>query len=118
MKLKSRPTLRQKRRYLVFRVVSEEPLLYDNVRNAIYDSVARWLGDNENAKAGVHIVKNLWDGRMRTGFIRCAPKYVDDVRTGMALVHQIGDSRVIIETLRVSGTIKSATEKAGLSHAK
>lgn len=111
MKLRSRPTLREKKRYLVFRVVSDGTLLYDNVRNAIYDSVARWLGENETAKADVHIVKNLWDGRARTGFIRCAPKYVDDVRTGMALVHQIGDSRVIIQTLSVSGTIKSAKGK-------
>jgi ribonuclease P/MRP protein subunit POP5 len=115
MKLKSRPTLREGKRYIVFNVITDGSFLYENLRNAIYDSVARWLGESEMGKADVHVIKNLWDGRARTGFIRCAPKYVDDVKTALALVHQIGESRVIIHTLRVSGTIKSAREKAGLS---
>lgn len=115
MKLKSKPTLRQRKRYIVFRVITDGSFLYENLRNAIYDSVARWLGENEMAKADVHVIKNLWDGRRKVGFVRCVPKYVDDVKTALALVHQIGDSRVIIHTVRVSGTIRSAKEKAGLS---
>lgn len=117
MKLKSRPTLRERKRYIVFRVIGDGTFLYENLRNALYDSIAGWLGGNEMGKADVHIIRNLWDGRSRTGFIRCAPKYVDDVKTALALVRQIGDSRVIIHTLRVSGTIKSAREKAGLAKA-
>ncbi len=118
MKLSTRPTLREGRRYIVFSIISDGSFLYENMRNALYDSIASWLGENEMGKADVHIIRNLWDGRRKAGFIRCAPKYVDDVKTALALVSQIGDSRVIVHTIRVSGTIKSAREKAGLSHAK
>lgn len=115
MKLKTRPTLRSRKRYIVFRVENDGSLVYENVRNAIYDSAAKWIGENEMGEAEVHIVRNLWDGRTKTGFIRCTPKYVDDVKTSLALIHQIGDARVLIHTLRVSGTIKSAKEKSGLN---
>jgi len=36
---------------------------------------------------------------------------VDLVKVGLALIHQIGDQRVIFQTLRVSGTIKSGKKK-------
>lgn len=114
MKLKSKPSLRERKRYIVFKVESSGPFLYENMRNAVYDSTARWLGENEMGKADVHVVKNLWDSRRRVGFVRCGPKYVDDIKSSLALVKQIGDSRVVIHTLRVSGTIKSATEKSGI----
>jgi RNase P/RNase MRP subunit POP5 len=112
MKLKKMPSLKEKKRYILFKVHSEEPISYENVKNAVYDSVAEWFGANDLAKANVHIVKNLWNGKNQTGVIRCSPKFVDDVKVAMALVHQIGDERVIIQSTRVSGTIKSIKKKS------
>jgi RNase P/RNase MRP subunit POP5 len=34
---------------------------------------------------------------------------VDKIKVSLALIHQIGDSRVVFQTLRVSGTIKSGS---------
>jgi len=112
MKLKRMPCLREKKRYILFKVHSERSIDYDNVKNAIYDSVAEWLGSNDLPKANVHIIKNLWKQREMTGVIRCSVKFVDDVKMALALVHQIGDEKVIIQSLRVSGTIKSIKKKS------
>ncbi len=107
MRLKSLPSLKEKKRYVIFRIHSESPLNYPNVRDAILDSLANWLGQNEMAKAKIRIIKNLWDGREKIGFISCSNKFVESVKVGLALIHQIGDQRVIFQVVRVSGTIKS-----------
>jgi len=111
MKLKKLPSLREKKRYIIFKVHAEETLSFENVSNAIWNSLLDWLGERELAKANVWIIKNLWNGKEQTGFIKCSPKYVDAVKVGLALIHQIGDSKVILQSLRVSGTIKSGKEK-------
>jgi RNase P/RNase MRP subunit POP5 len=115
-RLKSTPTLRAKKRYIVFKVHSEGEMQdFLNIRGAIWNSLESWLGEAGLAKAGVRIINNLWDGRKQVGFLQCSPRYVDQVKVALALVHQIGDQRVIIQVLRVSGTIKSGKEKAQLS---
>ena len=112
MPLKKPPSMRAKKRYLIFRLHSDSPTSYQDVKNAIWSSVLNWLGENESSMADIHIVKNLWRPNDQTGFIRCHPKYVDQVKMALALIHQIGDEKVIFQTLRVTGTIKSGKEKA------
>jgi len=134
-RLKSPSTLRAKKRYIIFRVHSESPEetssretaparsrrmhaeagegMFDflNIRGAIWNSLESWLGEAGLAKANVSFIMNLWDSRKHTGFISCSPKYVDQVKVALALVHQIGDERVVIQVLRVSGTIKAGKGK-------
>jgi len=113
MKLKGRPTLRERRRYVFFKVHASEPLDYRMVKDGITNSLLNWLGDKDLALAKPWVIRNLWDGKRQQGVIRCSHKYVDDVKVSLGLVHQIGDSRVIIQSTGVSGTIKSGKEKAG-----
>ena len=112
MGLKKPPSMREKKRYIIFRVISESPLDFVQVRDAVWNSVLNWLGEDDAARAGIRIIRNLWRQGEQTGFVQCGPKYADSVKIALGLVHQIGDSRVIIQSLRVSGTIKSGKEKA------
>ncbi|HJW97354.1 MAG TPA: Rpp14/Pop5 family protein [archaeon] len=112
MSLKKPPSMRGKKRYLIFRLHSDSPASFQDVREAVWNSILNWLGDNEAPRADIHIVKNLWNQKEQSGFIRCDPKYVDSVKLALALIHQIGDQRVIFQTVRVAGTIKSGKEKA------
>lgn len=107
MKLRTMPSSRESKRYLFFRVHSQERMEYLNLKGAIWNSLVEWLGENELANAGIRIIKNLWKPQEQTGVIQCSPKYVDQVKMGLSLIHQIGDSKVIIQVKRVSGTIKS-----------
>jgi RNase P/RNase MRP subunit POP5 len=112
MSLKKPPSMRAKKRYLIFRLHSSGPVGFQDMKNAVWNSVLNWLGDNEAPNADMHIIKNLWDHGNQTGFIRCHPRYVDQVKMALALIHQIGDEKVIFQTIRVAGTIKSGKEKA------
>lgn len=107
MKLRTPPSARRANRYLVLRVHSSGPLRYENFKAAVLNQLLEWLGEDEFAKAGLGFVKNLWEGASdgATAFLRCHPKYVERVKLGLALLSQVGDARVIVQTARVSGTI-------------
>ncbi len=109
MRLRSRPALREKKRYIFFRVHSERGIEYEEIRNAVMNSLLNWMGGEGFAKAKPWLIKNLW--KRNSGVLRCSHRYVDDVKVSLALIRQIGDSKVIFETLRVSGTIKSGRKK-------
>ena len=109
MRLKKLPSQRESKRYVFFRVHSSEGLGYPEVRDAVMNSLLNWMGSEEFARAKPWLIKNLW--KANSGVIQCSHRYVDDLKVSLALVHQIGDSRVIFETMRVSGTLKSGKRK-------
>ena len=109
MRLKKIPSQRERKRYVFFRVNSGYELGYPEVRNAVMNSLLNWMGSEKLAKAKPWVIKNLW--KANSGVLQCSHKYVDDVKVGLALIHQIGDSKVVFQTLRVSGTLKSGKSK-------
>ena len=106
MKLSSKPTLREKKRYIYFRIHSQGPLKYLDARNAIFDSIFDIIGELGSARANPHLVKNLWNQKDQTCVLRCSHLFVDQIKLALSLLHQIGEEKVIFQSLRVSGTIK------------
>lgn len=103
--MKNLATLREKKRYVVFRVHSRGEVPYQSLKHAILETLLEFLGENEFGRARIRLVKNLWNGK--EGFLQTTPKFVDSVKMGMALIHQIGEERVAFQTLKVTGTILS-----------
>jgi ribonuclease P/MRP protein subunit POP5 len=111
MKLKRLPSLREKKRYLTFRLISSEPVVYSEVKGAVVSSALDWMGQKGFSSSGLRMIRNLWDSAEQRGWLSCSPHSVDDVKMSLALIHQIGDAKTIFRVLRVSGTIKSGKEK-------
>lgn len=111
MKLKRMPSLRMKKRYVTFRLHSKRPVVYSEMRGAALNGIMNWLGEGDFSQSHCRIIRNLWDHAKQTGWLECSAGMVDDIKVALALVHQIGDERVIFQVLRVSGTIKSGKEK-------
>ena len=112
MKPKTMPSMREKKRYVTFRLHSaNRPISYADARAAMLDSMLCWMGEEGFARSGVRMIRNLWHQGSQTGWLACSPACVDAVKVSLALVHQIGDEHVIIRTLRVSGTIRSGKSK-------
>lgn len=126
MKLRTPPSAKPRQRYLALRVRSTGALGYENLKAAALNALLEWLGEDEFARAGLRFVKNRWStsanappgagaaGRPDDVFearvlLECRPKYVDRAKVGLALITQIGDSRVAVSCVRVSGTIKGAS---------
>jgi RNase P/RNase MRP subunit POP5 len=51
-------------------------------------------------------MKNLWDSEKKICVIRCNNLSVQKVIAGLGLISRLGDARIIIKILKVSGTLK------------
>jgi RNase P/RNase MRP subunit POP5 len=113
MKIRRMPSMKEKKRYVVFRVTSEAAAGkkpgYEEVKGAVMDSALCWMGEKGVSLSALRLLRNLWDQERMEGWLSCTPKAVDDVKLSLALIHQIGDNRVIFRAVSVTGTIKAGT---------
>jgi len=100
------PTLREKDRYVKFQVISEEPISYPDLEQAIWNTFLDFFGEFGVSKTNLWLMKNLYDGEKQIGVIKCNNKSVPQVIAGLGLISRLGDNRVIFKILKVSGTIK------------
>jgi ribonuclease P/MRP protein subunit POP5 len=107
MKIKTLPTLREKKRYLAFEVTSEKTINRQQLVNEILDSTASLFGDKGISEINPKLMS--YDGRF--GIIRCAREKTQETRAALACINNVRRIRVSILILGISGTIKGATEK-------
>ena len=100
------PSLREKERYVKFKVISEEPIQYSDLESAIWNSFLDFYGELGVSELSLWIIKNLWEEKEQVGVIKCNNKSVEKVLAGLGLISRLGDSRIIFKILKVSGTIK------------
>ena len=106
------PSLRERKRYVVYEIISKEPVSSArNVSKAIIKSSLGFLGELGCSKAGIMILEDKYDQKKQRGLIKVNYKYVDKLKASLALVSDIENSRVVITTLGTSGTMKKAEGK-------
>ena len=103
------PSLREKKRYLVFEVISKEKINdAESVSNAIWNCSLQFLGQLGTAKAGIIVLNNKWDPQLQRGIIKVGHKNVDALKSALMLADKIGSREVIFRSLGVSGILKKA----------
>jgi len=100
------PSLREKERYVSFRIISEEPINYSDLEAAVWNLFLDFYGEVGVSKLSMWLIKNLWDERNQIGVIRCNNIPVQKIIAGLGVISRLGDIRVIFKILKVSGTIK------------
>jgi len=100
------PTLREKERYVSFQIISEEPIQYSDLEAAIWNELLDFYGESGVAKLSFYLVKNLYDVGRQIGVVRCNNKSVPLAIAALGLISRLGDTRIIIKVLKVSGTLK------------
>jgi ribonuclease P/MRP protein subunit POP5 len=111
-KLKSlSPTLRERDRYISFKIISQEPVLYDDLEQAIWNTGLDYFGEYGVSKLSIWLMKNIWDEKDQIGVIKCNNKSVQHILAGLGLISRLGDNRIIFKILKVSGTIKGLNLK-------
>jgi ribonuclease P/MRP protein subunit POP5 len=106
MKLKTLPSLKERKRYIAFKVISQEPINYSNLEAAIWNTALEFLGEEGVSKTSMWLVKNLYNEKEQVGVIKCNSKATQAVIACLGLIQRLGDIRVILKILKVSGTIK------------
>ncbi|MEW6062808.1 MAG: Rpp14/Pop5 family protein [Nanoarchaeota archaeon] len=106
MKLKRLlPSLRDKKRYIVFELIAKGGLDYNMAKKGIKESISWLIGELGMAKAGLRF---LDEWKNNKGIITVNRSYVDETRVGMSLVKNISNIDVIVRTVGVSGILKKA----------
>ena len=120
------PSLREKKRYLAFELVSKTKLPFSKVKRAILDSCQAYLGQLGMAKAGIIILgdimktKGFQDTKNprflrefidQRGLVKVNNKYVNELKASLTLVRDIDKKQVIFKSLGVSGMLNKAAKK-------
>ncbi len=102
------PSLKEKKRYLVFEVLSETTPSRIDIQKAIAIGIKDFIGMLGMAKAGILFLETE---KPTHGIIRVTTKYVDAVKAAFCLLRNINKSPVIVRSVGLSGTLQKARLK-------
>ncbi|MEM5836327.1 MAG: Rpp14/Pop5 family protein [Candidatus Aenigmatarchaeota archaeon] len=100
------PSLRERERYIKFKVISERPISYPDLESSIWNSFLDFYGELGVSGLSLWIIKNLWNEKEQIGVIKCNNKSVAKVIAALGLIPRLGDSRIVFKILKISGTIR------------
>ena len=106
------PSLRAKKRYLAFELISEAPVSRSDLSKEIMFSASSLLGDVDTSKCDIKLL-GFEDWK---GIIQCSHTKVKETRASLATLTRINGKRATLHVLGTSGTVKRATEKFLQSH--
>jgi ribonuclease P/MRP protein subunit POP5 len=101
------PTLREKKRYIIFEVCCKEKIESKELIKEILSSTRSLYGDLGMSKFNLWLIS--FDGR--SCIIRCARDKTEDVRAALAAIDRINDQSIGISVLGISGTINGAKKR-------
>src|SRR3989338_8048494 len=105
------PSMRPPKRYIVYEVVSEQPIAYGQLVSAIWTTAMEFTGETGTSEANIWFVHNTYDSEKQIGVLKCRHDSVEIVRLILSLISIISEARCIIKIIGVTGTIKSAKTK-------
>ncbi len=100
------PSLREKKRYVAFEIISKGKIGFTEAKKAIIESCLRFMGELGFARAGIQVLSDTY--KDNKGIIRTTIKETDKVKTSLALIKQIDGNDVIVRSIRTSGIIGKA----------
>ena len=97
------PSLREKKRYLKYEVVSNNKLTKESTHNSIISSLKSLIGDLGMAESGSRILKKVSDEK--NGIIVVNSKFVDYARAALVFIKEIEGRPVTVRCIGVSGML-------------
>ena len=107
-KLKNLPSLREKKRYIIYEVISNSKMNFDLVKDALNGIFERFLGAVNLARANIIIFE---DFKNQKGIIKVNNSYIDYVKAAFIQINKIGNEEVIVRSAGISGILNKAKER-------
>lgn len=103
------PTLRQKKRYLAFEILSERKITdSSDVQYALWSAMLRLYGETGTAAAGFWVLPEQYVHHRQRGILKVSHTAVLQAKAALALLHKIGEEPVVARSLGVSGILQKA----------
>ena len=98
------PSLREKKRYLAFEMLSEGAISRRDFIDELNRSASSLLGDMGSSECGIKMLSFDRTG----GIVRCAHTRTEHTRAVLATVNRVRGVRVAVHVIGSSGTVKGA----------
>lgn len=103
------PVLKEKRRYLAFKVHAKMRFTENQVKHSLNESLLTLLGEDGAAKSHFRIVE--YDESTMSGIARSTHDMLDQVLFTLTLIKDVQGKNAWCEILGVSGTIEACKKK-------
>ncbi len=107
--MKLLPSLRQKKRYVVFEIVADKSFSITDIQEMVETSLQRFLGELGIAKAGPFFLKEKWNEQKQRFVIKVNHAFVDELKSALILNKKIKNTPVLIKSVITSGTLKKVS---------
>ena len=106
------PSLRQKKRYLVFEIVSNKKISSSEaVSKAVWQNALALLGEATMARAGIWMLKEKFNKNKQRGIIKVNHLYVAHLKSVLLMVEKISNQKAILRSVGVSGILRKAEQR-------
>ena len=102
------PTLREKKRYISFEIISRENFDFLSVKKVIFDEYKQLFGEKGFGDAGLIMLQNKYFPEKNSGIIRVTHKKTESLRVVLASVQKINGKDAIIKSITTSGMLNKA----------
>ncbi|OIO62839.1 hypothetical protein AUJ69_02060 [Candidatus Woesearchaeota archaeon CG1_02_47_18] len=107
-----RPSLRERKRYVVFEVISRSGVRdVKAICKAIRAAFLEFAGRIGRAAASLHVMDKEFNEEKQRGIIRINHCFVDHLRASTTFIRKIGRTKVILKSVGVSGILKKARKR-------
>lgn len=112
--MKLQPSLKPKKRYVLFKITPDpldKKFWKRELIDAIEEQLIKCFGIFLFAKASPMIVKESFNEQTQEIIIKVSHKYTDELKVAMALIKEIKETPVTIESISTSGILKKLKAK-------
>lgn len=102
------PTLKEKNRYMLFKIHSKKKFTRDEVIRAIWRNTLQNLGSFNTSRSSLWIMD--YDTEHQKGILRTNNKKQLEVKTSLTLLKEIKGEKAFISVGKVSGTLRKIRE--------
>lgn len=101
------PSLREKKRYLVFEIISKKPIKeFSCISKAVWKALLDLSGVLGASRAGIWLLGDKFNNESQKGIIRVNHKNVGLLKAVLCSIRQINETDVVVRSLGVSGILK------------
>lgn len=107
--MKLSPTLKQKKRYVIFEIISDKKFAFPEIKEEIEKAMKHFWGSSGISKAGPMVLEEKFDFEKQKFLVKINHKFVDELKSALILSKSIKNTPIIIKSIIVSGTLKKAS---------
>ena len=107
--MKLKPSLRQKKRYVVFEVVADKKFSLLEVKDEVDKTMKDFFGQLGLSKASPLFLKEKFNQEKQRFVVKINHQHVDELKAALTLCKSIKNTPVIVKSIITSGTLKKAS---------